>query len=774
MERFDPSKTVKGVVTQESIPPTPPYAVCDQLFDMRANDVYQIFDAEKLVFTSYQVEEWVTLGKADSDRLVRLKSPENALVMHLSNWQIAHLQSKSRIVPVGAAAADGRGGATPGYALSIKGKRKEKADWYLLYVDVVFEAYRKYCKGGRSRKVMERAVLDFAEQRKETPPSLSTLYDKLARLRKDRGFDSTAAVADRPRRGNQGPRKPNRAEEAVRQAVLDTVSVGGDWNGVKSLLAKWSEPGGEYADLPNLVRKIDEVKPILSDRAIQRRLAQVDHYTRDSLIYGEDYAERLHADRIRQLRPDHPLDIVDVDHTTLNIVVFGEGISFGRPDLVLFRDRYSGVILGWALSFGPPSYETFLEGLLHAMSPKEHDNLPDGVIYRWHGRPFRLGVDNAKHLLGFDIHSAARQLGMQTVKYRPGHPWEKGALEHLFQVLGVSLVERLPGSTAMSPEERMKFDEERLMALPQIDIAELNGFLAFYFAEIYHREPHEGLGPIPTLSGVPEDLWVRGKTKIPPRPVQDQGILVRLAGHSREVGISAKGGIRWGNIEYQSAAASALRLTARHKHGQGKFHGTKYRAVRDPADLSRIWIEIPWEPERYIEVPVAAAYVSYATGLTAYQHKRIQEHHRQKTNEAANAPALMKAKAELAQHIVDVHAKRRKHGTALKLARFVAKQAMRIERARPVVVEDGTVTSRLDLANPARARRLEPRSPLAKPRIPVPKETEVEDGGYEDLPDDGFAPTAEPPRSTSAPPDPPRTGTSSIDDIAARNEEWDD
>ncbi|MEP3301853.1 MAG: hypothetical protein ABJO05_07785, partial [Roseibium sp.] len=351
------------------------------------------------------------------------------------------------------------------------------------------------------------------------------------------------------------------------------------------------------------------------------------------------------------------------------------------------------------------------------------------------------------------------------------HPWEKGAEEHLFHILGVGLVERLPGSTAMSPKERMKFDDERLMAMPQIDIAELNGFLAYYFAEIHNRSPHQGLGNIPSSSAVPADLGEQGLSKIPKRPVQDASILVRLAGESREVGISDHGVIRWQNLEYQSASANALKLSARHKRGEGKFHGSKYPAVRDPSDLSRIWIEIPWEKERFIEVPISPAYASYATGLKAYQHKRIQEHHRTRTKEAANAPALMTAKAELMKQIVDIHKKRQKHGTALKLARFMTKQAKRIEHSRPVVVEDGVITQRLNLASPRQAPQLEPRSPMAKSRMPAPRTPEIEDIDEDGVFLDETADPSPPPETAC---EPSRTDVPSIEDIAARNQEWDD
>lgn len=775
MDRFDFSRPVQGIVTQEDIPPTPQHAVSSQSYEMREKAVYNIFDQTRTVYTAYQVEEWVRLGKSENERVIRLRSPLNAVVMHLSNWQIARLEADKRIVPATAVPTVGDGGVIPGYALSITGRRKEKAEWYLLYIDEVLKAHRRYCKGGHSRKIMERAVFDLAERRGEKPPSMTALYEKLARIRHQREFDRLAAVADHPRQGNRSRRKPNRAEEAVSEAIEETLFVKGDWNGVKALLYKWTRLGAKYADLPNLVEKVGDVKPLLPDRTIQRRLAAVDHFTRDSLVYGDEFAEQKYADRITQIRPEHVLDIVDVDHTTLNIFVFGEGVAFGRPDLVLFRDRYSGIILGWAITFGPPSYETFLEGLLNAMSPKEADTLPDGVIYPWYGRPFRLGVDNAKHLVGLNVKEAAAQLGMQTVAYRPGHPWEKGALEHLFRVLDVSLVERLPGSTAMSPAERMKFDDDRMKALPHIDIAELNGFLAYYFANVYSPDPHQGLGHIPSLSKTPTELWSESIANVPPRPLQDSSILVRLAGDTREVGITDHGLIRWGNLEYQSAGANALKLSARRKRGEGKYHGTKFRAVRDPADLGKIWVEIPWEPGRHIEVPISGAYARYATGLKLYQHRLIVAHHRKKSNEAANAPALMAAKADLMQTIVDTHARRRKHGTATKLARFVARQATRIERSKPVVVEEGIVTRRLDVAKPARAQRLTPQSPLASSRMPKPRIPDPRYGDQEAAvitPETVDAHVDEKPEIPKSGPLPP--AFNSIDDIAARNEEWED
>lgn len=774
MDRFDFTnfKPIEGVVTQEDVPPTPPYAQTSQTYEMPSKAVFHVFNEDRSVFTAYHVEEWLTVGKSENDKVVRLRGPKSATIMHLSTWQIGQLEKTGRIIPFSATLANGVSEPIPGYGHTITGERLSKADRYLEYITAITEAHESYSKSGRSRQIIVETVKSVAERRNEKAPAISVISDKLERYDQGKGYDNIAAVADKPRPGNRRRHFPTRAEQALHEAVEASISVSGDWSNVKALLHAWTEPDGQYSDLPNLVKPVGDCQTMVADRTIQRRLASVDHFTRDSLNYGDEFAERKHAVRIRQSRPSFPLDIVDVDHSTLNIVVYDGEIAFGRPDVVVFRDRYSGIPLGWSVSFGAPSYETFLEGLLHALSPKDEDSLPEGVVYPYAGRPLRLGVDNAKHLIGLDIRSSARALGMTTVAYRPGHPWEKGALEHLFHVLGIALIEMLPGSTAMSPAERKKFDDSRLKAVPEITIAELNGFLAYYFANIYTKEPRIGLGMLPSLKAVPADLWSEGISKIPKRPVVDPAALVRLAASSREVGISGSGSVRWGNLEYQSDALKAIQIAASHKVGEGKHHGRKYHAVRDPADLGKIWVQTPLDTNRVIEVPISPAFALYANGLRLYQHNQIMAHHREKARNEANAPDLMKSKAELTKMIVDIHSKRRKHSTAMTLSRFMTTQSRRIQRSMPIVMDDSAVHERLDLANPHKAKQVKPRSPLAKAMIPAPKarDTEIDDEREIAAVPAVPAQMPEPPRAS----EPRNPGQESIDDLSERNSEWDD
>ena len=179
-----------------------------------------------------------------------------------------------------------------------------------------------------------------------------------------------------------------------------------------------------------------------------RRLHDLNEYERDVLESGRDYAEVRHMPRLRQIRPTAPLDIVDVDYAVMNIVVIDPelAIACGRPHILTFPDRYSGIVVGFSISFQPPSYESFFEGLQHMLYEKPADLL-SGASYPWWGHCLKLGTDNAKHLVGLNLVEALRELGIQTVAYRPARGWEKGAEEHLFHILDKAVANRLPGAT---------------------------------------------------------------------------------------------------------------------------------------------------------------------------------------------------------------------------------------------------------------------------------------------------------------------------------------
>lgn len=718
-----------------------------QEFKMSANDRYYLFTPEHESYGHFIVKQWLH-KTSDTPAMVVLEDIQFGAQIYLTHFQIAHLNSNNQIRPVSVSSKDERK-SVPGSALALSVQELDAAKRKAAYVSVIIEACIARGMATYSRKIIEQVRQQVAEQRSESPPSIASCYRWLAQDKVGCHFDRMLALAPKLRPGNRREVFTRRVEEMVALAVQDAWSdPEGTWLSVQGRIMALCSPGGEYADLQWM---FENGKFKMSDRTLQRRLQDTDHFTRDMLRYGPEFAERKHATRIRLERPTRPLDIVDVDHTTLDIVVIDNEmpVAFGRPDLLTFRDRYSGIVLGFELSFGPPSFDVFLNGLRNAMFPKRIDDLPEGMSYPWYGRPSRIGVDNAKHFIGRDIQNAAMQLGFQTVEYRPGHPHEKGAEEHLFHLTGVDLIHRLPGTTTGSIDDRELFDEVKKKGVPVLTLQEVRGFLYRYFGEIYNRQPHAGLGHIARAKGVPAELWEKGMPLAEPVQPVDEEIFVRLAGNYKDLTIQDYG-VQWDHIIYQSHTLNALKLHPKHKKGK------RYRFVRDPKDLGKLWVHDPYA-NRVFAVPATPSDQKYATGISRFQHKKVMEYHLKHHKTIENAMALQQSKIALQNELMDFNALRVKHNIALKLARFIGSNRKRLEYTKTIDIEPTPVGGgRIDLTSPVVSKASEPRSKRAgaKTKRGATEKADVSQSNN-DVPETGRA-------------------ADDIANIRARNEEWDD
>ncbi len=629
---------------------------------------------------------------ADTPRKFQFVHTDTNDLVLLSVWQINRLQKTGRIRPLGPSERSMR---MPGSSFLATGPKRAKAERMLAYADA-FE-----------RRADELGVRSLTDEQKASvvsetaaaigdpdPPRRSVWYKLMKISRSGNQFDRLASFVDNDAaKGNRKARYGSEVTRLVEEAAQTAVSMAGDWESARSILTRLVKPGGEFHHLRDLVVDKDGICRI-SDRQIQRVLGRMNAYVRDFLQYGPDYAERRHMRALRQIRPKSILEIVDVDHTVLDVTVFDDEhpIAYGRPDLLVFRDRRSGIPLGWSVSFNAPSFATFLDGLKHAIFEKDPD-LMNGVVYPWFGRPLALGTDNAKHLVGMNIQAAASELGFATVAYRPARGWEKGALEHLYGILGMKLFHRLPGSTEMGPDERKKHDEEREKAMPVLTLAELKGFLDYYFAYVHNYKPTEGLNELATMKGVPAEIWAEGIKDAPEPPLIDPDIFIRLAGEHTTGVISPKG-FRWDYLHYDCPEFVVLASQPGHSKRQ-------FEARRDPNDLGAIHVKNPFsKSEHWIRVPVIDAEAEYANGLKLWQHKAVVKYMREQAKEADRDLQLLEAKEELQASLVELHDRRRKQKTATKLAQFYASNVRKFERSRRVSM--GRVEysgGRLDLAS---------------------------------------------------------------------------
>jgi putative transposase len=203
------------------------------------------------------------------------------------------------------------------------------------------------------------------------------------------------------------------------------------------------------------------------------------------------------------LRPTRPLELFQIDHTPVDVIVVDEidRHPIGRPWLTLVIDVATRMIAGYYLSFDHPSSTSVALALSHAVLPKEKYLGHLGVVAEWpvSGLPAVVHLDNAE-----EFHARALERGCQEhgirLEYRPPlQPQFGGHIERLIGSL-MKAMHLLPGTTFSSAKERGEYDSEGKAVMT---IGELEMWLALQVTGGYHDAFHRGLG------GRPIDAWRR-------------------------------------------------------------------------------------------------------------------------------------------------------------------------------------------------------------------------------------------------------------------------
>lgn len=622
----------------------PPEQVHTPKFDLRPKELvrFKPSDADDRIL----VVERRLPGSPTQPERIQFFDSETLEPLFFTDTQIAELCRVGRFWMGGSAL---EGAPTP---LTLTDEDEARAEFYKAYVDAYLAA-----GSPRSRQklvpiidAVHEARRSFWEQANtgkpftERRPGFTTILHYADRWSALGPVFGLGALVPPRRRGNR--------HSKYRFGIVDRAID----EGIKQALEL---PKGKADDALNFARLyLDEHAPEIAQqvalpslRTIQRRIAQLRPATRSLLRRGVNATIRDHRASYLAPRPIAPLEEVECDHTTLDIRVVDDrtGAVFGRPDIITFRDRASGMCLGYGIGFEAPSYAAFLAGLKHAIYPKDLSAFPQ-VQNKWPawGRFKRLFVDNAMHFIGHSIRQAGAQLGFEVVECIPAMPWLKGAQERFFGVMNDGFVHNMPGSTLSNSMERKTYSETELAPTVTLDLFE--AFLVKWLVDIYHHEDHEGLGHIRSMKGIPIAKWNAeiGKVKVPPPPHPD--IFTELAGEVRHVTVG-KGGVEWDYIRYQSDQLLYLREHPEHdayRKSNGK--SPRYIAKRDPWDLGAIAIVNPYtDGPRVIRAEAEEA--DYARNLTAYQHAAICARARAENNKIKNMEQLIEAKKDMLREL---------------------------------------------------------------------------------------------------------------------------
>jgi putative transposase len=387
---------------------------------------------------------------------------------------------------------------------------------------------------------------------------------------------------------------------------------------------------------------------------IFRRVKKLDSYLVDLKRYGKRYAEQKHKTVKHRNQPERPLEIVEIDHTVLDLFVVDDetGMPIGRPTLTVAIDKKTAVICGFYLSFHPPSYISVMNCLLHAIQPKTYlKELFPNVVNDWdvHGVMEILGMDNAAECHGKDLEDAAQQAGFIIQYHPPKHPYYKGSVERWIRTLNQQLLHTQPGTTFSNIFELKDYDPKKNAI---ISFSALIEAVHIFIVDIYHQEIHRGINDIPARR------WKNLTALYPPLMPARMSELKILLGAVEQRTVSSKG-IAWNNLQYNCEELGLLRRTLK--------EGQKVTFKYNPIDISVIYVADP-SSDRYITVP--ALWQEYAAGLTLWQHTIIQRFNRFNLQQEYDLVSICKAKEKVRQIVSNLWHERGKIGNRKRMARF--------------------------------------------------------------------------------------------------------
>jgi putative transposase len=354
---------------------------------------------------------------------------------------------------------------------------------------------------------------------------------------------------------------------------------------------------------------------------VQARVRRIDARQRLQKREGRDKARMLSPITGRFPEPDRILDVVQIDHTPVDLIVV-DGVHrqpIGRPWLTLAIDVFSRCIVGMCLTLEAPSATSVGLCLAHMVTDKRPWLERLGVQAEWpmSGKPKLVHVDN-----GSDFHSEALSRGCAVhainIDYRPpGQPHFGGTIERVIGTF-MQMVHDLPGTTFSNIQQKGDYQSETNAGLT---LAELERWLVLAIAGKYHLDVHSSLGEPPIRR------WSRSveQSGEPFRVRDPKAFLIDFLPIERRQ--LRRDGFVLDHIGYMS---NGLKPWIE----QGN-HSARFIIRRDPRDLSRIWVLSP-EGGHYVEVP----YRTMAhPAITLWEHRaavaKVREEGRQAVDERA-------------------------------------------------------------------------------------------------------------------------------------------
>jgi putative transposase len=315
-------------------------------------------------------------------------------------------------------------------------------------------------------------------------------------------------------------------------------------------------------------------KPIW--RTLKRRIDRLNARLVVSTREGAKAASAEFDPVIGEYRAKTPLDVVQIDHTVVDIIIVDEVTRqpIDRPILTLAIDVCTRMVTGVYLALDYPS--TLRAGVCFAQSVLEKDawlkERDIDIAWPVAGLPKAIHVDNAGEFHSAGFTRAMQDFGVEII-YRPIATPRFGG--HIERLIGTQMgaVHMLRGTTFSNVSARGDYPSE---ARAVMTLRELERWIAIQILGKYHHQIHA------SLKRPPIAVWTDRSKTIPQH--MPKGRMEFLAGLLPFKWRNARrDGIHLFDIRYWSD--TLIDLLGRHE--------MKLQVRYDPRDLSRVYVRRP-------------------------------------------------------------------------------------------------------------------------------------------------------------------------------------
>ena len=389
-----------------------------------------------------------------------------------------------------------------------------------------------------------------------------------------------------------------------------------------------------------------------SRQTFEKEVRRQECYETYRIKFGEKRAKQRFKASGVGLSADRFLRLGCMDHTILDNVAVIDGdwmLPIGRPTVTILIDVRTRCVVGFLVSFEPPSLYSVVECIRRANRPKIassklHEKYP--VLNYIFGRFDEIIVDNGKEFTGTSLEDGMADIGT-SIRFAPvAMPTYKALAERFFGTLNSLIAHKAPGAslpTALMREMGYDPAKDAVLTLEQIE------GLIWEALSFYHIKEHTGIG------APPAQLWERDMEAHGIDVIADDRMLGKMLGIVKHPCRVSRSGVQLFGLQFQDTAKVDVLLEdlVASVPKRGQANGSLSATVKikyNPADLSEIHV---WNSRRKRYVTLPCLDEKYSRGISLWHHRKIQEWAKTQGYEFSTQADRLKARAALIDRVYE-------------------------------------------------------------------------------------------------------------------------